>query len=96
MSVLFHSVYERIWEWHPAKQRHQLAPIANAQAERVSSVSESTELVQQPGVELDDARPALGAVVHIRIAKPTAERNTAEPIQSDITCDYMTAKYRLE
>mmetsp|Transcript_18683 Transcript_18683/g.62975 ORF Transcript_18683/g.62975 Transcript_18683/m.62975 type:complete len:440 (-) Transcript_18683:117-1436(-) len=66
---------------HPAKQRHQLAAVADAEREGVGPVAEGLELRREPLVELDRRGPALGRVEHVRVRETAAKDDAAEGVE---------------
>ena len=69
--------------WDPAEKRHQLASVADPEAEGVRPVVEPPELFEDISVELDHSGPPLRGVEHVRVAEPPDERHPPEVVQPD-------------
>ena len=67
---------------HPAQQRKQLRAVADAQAEGVRAAAEGQELLPEARIAPDGARPALGAVQHVRVAEAAHRHQAREVVQA--------------
>ncbi len=68
---------------HPAQQRHELRAVADAERERVGPRAERGKLRPQAPVAPHGARPALGAVQHVRVAEPADSDQAGKNVQGD-------------